>query len=358
MTIQEIASWLGGEISGDEHMEIRGVAKIEEAREGDITFLSNPKYERFLSSTDASAVLVSNQLELRKHDRRPNLTFIKVQDPYVAFLQVLKKLVPQVDPFTAGVHPTAVIAETAKIGSNVSIGVHCMVGEKAEIGNNTKVSHGCVIGAQVKMGNDCLLYPHVTIYHQCRIGNRVTLHSGCVVGSDGFGFAPLPDGTYEKIPQAGIAVIEDDVEIGANTTVDRATLGETVIKRGVKIDNLVQIAHNVVVGENTVIAAQTGISGSVKIGKNCMIAGQVGIAGHLEIADRTVILAQSGIAKSITEPGKTYFGTPVKDQHRAARIEAVIRSLPELSQDVQKLKHELEALKQEFLKVEQEEQKS
>ncbi|HLF20076.1 MAG TPA: UDP-3-O-(3-hydroxymyristoyl)glucosamine N-acyltransferase [Bacteroidota bacterium] len=352
MTTLEIASWLGGEVSGDEHMEIRGVAKIEEARDGDITFLANPKYERFLSSTNASAVLVSHQLEIRKHDRRRNLTFIKVQDPYVAFLKVLRKLVPQVDPFTAGVHPTAVIAKTARIGSNVSIGAHCVVGEEVEIGNNSKISGGCVIGAQARIGRDSLLYAHVTVYHQCRIGNRVTLHSGCVVGSDGFGFAPLPDGAYEKIPQAGIAVIEDDVEIGANTTINRATLGETLIKRGVKIDNLVQIAHNVVIGENTVIAAQTGISGSVKIGRNCMIAGQVGIAGHLEIADRTVILAQSGVAKSILESGKTYFGTPVKDQNRAARIEAVIRSLPELSQDVQKLKQELEALKQEFLKVE------
>lgn len=352
MTIQEIASWLGGETEGNDKSEIRGVAKIEEARPGDITFLANPKYERFLSSTTASAVLVSRQFESTK-SRRPELTLIKVQDPYVAFLKVLKRLVPQVDPFTPGIHPTAVVAKSAKVGAHVSIGAHSVVGEEAEIGENTKISDGCVIGPHAKVGKDCHFYAQVAIYHQCRIGNRVTLHSGCVIGSDGFGFAPLPDGTYEKIPQLGIVVVEDDVEIGANTTVDRATLGETIIRRGVKIDNLVQVAHNVVIGENTVIAAQTGISGSVKIGKNCMIAGQVGIAGHLEIADRTVVLAQSGVAKSITEAGKTLFGTPVKDQHRAARIEAVLRSLPELSQDVQKLKQELEALRQEFLRVEQ-----
>lgn len=354
MTIREISAWLEGMTEGDASGEIRGVAKIEEARAGDITFLANPKYERFLSTTQASAVLVSRRLEVTGY-QRSNLTFIKVQDPYVAFLKVLKKLHPQFDPFPSGIDPTAVVAPSAKIGRNVSVGALCVVGDEAEIGENTRILHGCVVGPRAKVGKECLFYAHVTVYHECKIGNRVTLHSGCVIGSDGFGFAPLRDGTYEKIPQLGIAVVEDDVEIGANTTIDRATLGETIIRRGVKIDNLVQVAHNVVIGENTVIAAQSGISGSAKIGKNCMLAGQVAVVGHVEIADRTIILGKSGVSKSITEPGKTFFGIPVKEQRRAGRIEAVLRSLPELSQDMQKLKQELEALKQELLRVEEEE---
>jgi UDP-3-O-[3-hydroxymyristoyl] glucosamine N-acyltransferase len=356
MTVQEIAGLLDGEVVGDGRQEIKNVAKIEEASSGDITFLSNPKYERFLATTRASAVLVSRQLDLAKY-RRPSLTFVKVEDPYVGFVKTLRMLVPQIDPFPTSVHPSALVSKSAKIGKNVCIGAHSVIEDRAEIGDNTKISHGCVVGVQSRVGEDCLLYPGVTIYHQCKVGNRVTLHAGAVVGSDGFGFAPKKDGTYEKIPQVGIVVIEDDVEIGANTTIDRATLGETRIERGVKIDNLVQVAHNVVIGENTVIAGQVGISGSSKIGKNCMIAGQVGIAGHLEIADRTVILAQSGIPKSITEPGKIYFGYPAKEQHRSARIEAVIRSLPELSRDLNAVKHELELLKQELLNIEHEEQK-
>ena len=357
MTVQEIAGWLGGEVSGDSSTAIKGVAKIEEAQAGDITFLANPKYEKFLATTKASAILVSKKLDIAKLSFRSSLVCIRVNDPYVAFLLVLKRFNPQIDPWPKGIHPTAVISGSAKIGKNVSVGAHSVIDENAEIGENTRISHGCVVGVQAKLGRDCLLYPQTTIYHQCKVGDRVILHAGCVVGSDGFGFAPKPDGSYEKIPQVGIVVIEDDVEIGANTTIDRATLGETLIKRGVKIDNLVQVAHNVVIGENTVIAGQAGISGSVKIGKNCVLAGQVGIAGHLEIADRTVLMAQSGIPKSLPEPGKTYFGSPVKEHHRAARIEAVIRSLPELSHDVTKLKHELETLRQELLKVEQEEQK-
>ena len=354
MTVQEIAGWLGGEVRGDSSTAIKGVAKIEEAQAGDITFLANPKYEKYLATTKASAILVSRKLDYTKISLRSTLACIRVDDPYVAFLLVLKRLNPQVDPWPKGIHPSAVISGSAKIGKDVSVGAHSVIDEDAEIGDNTRVSHGCVVGVRAKVGRECLLYPNAIIYHQCKVGDRVTLHAGCVVGSDGFGFAPKPDGTYEKIPQVGIVVIEDDVEIGANTTIDRATLGETLIKRGVKIDNLVQVAHNVVIGENTVIAGQAGISGSVKIGKNCVLAGQVGIAGHLEIADGTVLLAQSGIPKSLKEPGKTYLGTPAKERHRAARIEAVIRSLPELSYDVERLKRDLESLKEELLKVEEE----
>ncbi|MBI3788084.1 MAG: UDP-3-O-(3-hydroxymyristoyl)glucosamine N-acyltransferase [Ignavibacteriales bacterium] len=348
MTLREIATFLHGELVGDGSVEITRVAKIEEARPGELTFLANPKYEKYLAGTKASAVLVSTKLELRQYGNGSSPAFIKVQDPYVGFLQILKILTPTIDPFPKGVHPSAVIAKSATLGKNVAIGANAVVGEKVIVGDNTKISHGCVIGDHAVIGNDCLLYPNVTMYHQCKVGNRVTIHSGTVIGSDGFGFAPKPDGTYEKIPQLGIVLIEDDVEIGSNCSIDRATLGETTIRHGVKLDNLIQIAHNVVIGENTVIASQTGISGSTKIGKNSIIAGQVGIVGHIEIAEKSTILAQSGIPKSLTEPGKTYFGYPAKEHLKALRIEAIIRSLPELVNELRELQQKVEALAKKF----------
>ncbi|HEY6951992.1 MAG TPA: UDP-3-O-(3-hydroxymyristoyl)glucosamine N-acyltransferase [Bacteroidota bacterium] len=345
MTVQEIAQWLQGEVVGDGTVQVERVAKIEEADQHSISFLANPKYERFLDTTGAAAVLISRKSESARLPRRTGLVYIRVDDPYVAFLQVHKKLTPSVDPFPKGIDASARISPTATLGKNVVVGANAIVGDGVVLGDNTKVSHGCVLGSNVSTGNDCQLYPHVTVYHQCRIGNRVTLHAGVIIGSDGFGFAPKADGTYEKIPQLGIVVIDDDVEIGANSTIDRATVGETVIHRGVKIDNLVQIAHNCVIGENTVIAAQTGISGSVKIGRQCMIGGQVGIAGHIEIADGVKILAKSGVGKSIEEPNSMYFGIPAKDRSRAHRIEAVIRSLPELSRSVNDLQRIVEELR-------------
>ncbi|HTP12519.1 MAG TPA: UDP-3-O-(3-hydroxymyristoyl)glucosamine N-acyltransferase [Bacteroidota bacterium] len=345
MTVQEIAAWLHGDVIGNGAVPIERVAKIEEADKQSLSFLANPKYERYLETTRAGAVLVSKQYDKTKLPRRPDIVFIAVDDPYVAFVEAHKRLTPSLDPFTSGIHPTAVIAKTAQLGEGVSVGAHAVVGDGVIIGNNTKISHGCVIGTEARLGASCLLYPNVTVYHQCRIGDRVTLHAGTVIGADGFGFAPKEDGPFEKIPQLGIVVIKDDVEIGANATIDRATLGETVIERGVKIDNLVQVAHNCVIGENTVIAAQSGVSGSVRIGRNCMIGGQVGIAGHLEIADHVTILAQSGISKSIEEPGTLWFGFPAKERKRAQRIEAVIRSLPEMSQDLYKLQQEFEKLR-------------
>lgn len=346
MTVQEIATWLHGEVVGNGTAQIERVAKIEEADQRSISFLANPKYERFMETTQAAALLVSKNYAKLPH--RPGLAFIKVDDPYVAFLQVLKKLTPTVDPFPKGIHPSAVIAETATLGTNVCIGANAVIAENAVIGENSKVSHGCVVGVGASVGTDCQLFPNVTVYHQCKIGNRVTLHAGVVIGADGFGFAPKEEGPFEKIPQLGIVVIEDDVEVGANSTIDRATMGETVIGKGVKIDNLVQVGHNCVVGENTVIAAQTGIAGSVKIGRHCMIGGQVGIAGHLEIADRVTILAQSGVAKTIEKPGGMYFGTPIKERTRAHRIEAVLRVLPELYQEVNQLRRDVESLRDEL----------
>ena len=343
MTAQEISALFQGEVIGDPNVEILRVAKIEEAGAGDLTFFANPKYEKYIAATKASAILVSTGFDTARTPAS-RLVFIKVQDPYVAFLQILKRITLMPDAFPKGIHATAIVPSSAKVGPGVSLGAHVVLGENAVVGANTKISHGCVLGDGSSVGEDSLIYPNVSIYHGCRVGNRVILHSGVVVGSDGFGFAPKSDGTYEKIPQLGIAVVEDDVEVGANCTIDRATMGQTLLKRGVKLDNLVHIAHNVVVGENTVIAAQTGISGSTKVGKNVIIAGQVGIVGHIEIADRSVLMAQSGIPKS-TEPGKSYLGTPAKERLKAMKIEAVIRSLPELANDIQQLKRSLEELR-------------
>ena len=306
-------------------------------------FLPIPGTREYVATTKASAILVSEGFDTARAQAN-RLVFIKVADPYVAFLQILKRITPMPDPFSKGIHESALVPASAKLGEGVSLGAHVVLGEHVVVGANTRIGHGCVLGDGSAVGENSMIYPNVSVYHGCQIGNRVILHSGVVVGSDGFGFAPKSDGTYEKIPQLGIAVIEDDVEVGANCTIDRATMGRTVLKRGVKLDNLVHVAHNVVVGENTVIAAQAGISGSTKVGKNVVIAGQVGIVGHIEIGDRSVLLAQSGIPKS-TEPGKTYFGTPAKESLRAMKIEAVIRSLPELAKEIEQLKRSLEELR-------------
>jgi UDP-3-O-[3-hydroxymyristoyl] glucosamine N-acyltransferase len=352
MTIHEIAEWLGGEIVGnniESAPDIERVAKIEDADSGSLTFLANPKYEKHLGSTQATAVLVSRKLDLKKVVDRASLIFIRVDDPYIAFLLVLKRITPTAELFTSGIHSTAIVPSNAILGKNISIGSCAVIGEHAIIGDNTKIGAGCVIGNHAQVGSECILYPNVVIYHQCKIGNRVILHAGSVIGSDGFGFAPKADGTYEKIPQLGIVVLDDNVEIGANTTVDRATMGETHIHHGVKIDNLVQIAHNVVIGEHTVIAAQTGISGSTKIGKHCMLAGQVGIAGHIEIADRTVIMAQSGIPKSIEEPGKSYFGYPADEARKAQRMYIAMKMLPDMVREFTALQKKVVELERKLL---------
>jgi UDP-3-O-[3-hydroxymyristoyl] glucosamine N-acyltransferase len=353
MTVREIAIWLNGKAEGSEELlsaDIHRVAKIEEATVGSLTFLANPKYQQYVSTTQATAVLVGTGFDTTAIQRASPIAYIRVDDPYATFLLVLKRLTPAVDPFPTSVHPSAMISPTATIGSGVALGEGVVVGDRAVIGNDTRIGARTVIGPGVVIGADCLLYPNVTVYHECRLGDRVILHAGCVIGSDGFGFAPKNDGTYEKIPQLGIVVIESDVEVGANTTIDRATIGETIICCGAKLDNLIQIAHNVVVGAHTVIAAQTGISGSTKIGAHCMIGGQVGIAGHLEIADRTVIMAQSGISKSVKEPGKTLFGYPAKEARHAQRLEAAIRMLPDTMRELQQARRDIEELKQQIKK--------
>ncbi len=307
MNLHDIALLLEGELVGNGETEIADVMKIEEAVEGTVTFLANPRYQKFLDTTRASAVIVPKSVDTTALQRSTPLSFIRVTDPYFSFLRLLVHFHPQASSLPPGIHSTAIIASSATIGKNVAIGAYVVIGEKCMIGDETIILHGTVIGNDVAIGTQTLLYANVSVREGCRIGNRVIIHSGTVVGSDGFGFAPRPDGTYEKIPQMGIVVIEDDVEIGANCTLDRATMGETRVKRGAKLDNLIQVAHNVVIGENTVMAAQSGISGSTKIGKNVMIGGQVGFTGHLDIADRSFVGAQSGIAKSIPEPGEIIF---------------------------------------------------
>jgi UDP-3-O-[3-hydroxymyristoyl] glucosamine N-acyltransferase len=342
MTVREIASFVGGDIVGDGEIEISRVAKIQEAGAGDITFLANPKYAKYVESTHASALLISKGAEVPA--RKSPLTLIAVPDAYRAFLRVLELFHPSVHSVAEGIHATAVVPKTAVLGKRIAIGPHVVVGENCKCGDGVVVYPGTVLHDGVELGDDTVLYSNVTIREGCKIGSRVIVHSGAVIGSDGFGFAPRADGSYEKIPQRGIVVVEDDVEIGANTTIDRATIGETRIKRGVKLDNLVMIAHNVELGDNTAVAAQSGISGSTKLGKQCVLAGQVGIIGHLDIPDRTTFLARSGVGKVSEEPGKTYFGAPAKEAHKAARIEAAIRQLPELLREVEDLRRRLDEL--------------
>lgn len=341
MKVSEIAGLIGAKVEGNEDLEISGIGKIEEAGPGDITFIANPKYEKYFDTTRASAVIVSENFT----GKGSNITLLRTKDPYTGFVFALRVLVPPAEPLSPGIDPSAHISPKAVLGGNVRIGALACILDGAVIGDGSSVSHGCIIGEDVHVGANSLLYPNVTIYRGCRLGKNVTVHGGTVIGSDGFGFAPKADGTYEKIPQLGVVVIEDDVEIGSNCSIDRATLGETKICRGVKIDNLVQVAHNVVIGENTVIAAQTGISGSTKIGKHCMIAGQVGIVGHIEIADNTSIGAQSGIPKSIKEPGNVFFGYPALEIHQAKRLEGALRMLPDLIREVTALRHEVDKLK-------------
>ncbi len=338
--LSEIAGIIGAKLEGDADIDIAGIAKIEEAKKGEITFLSNPKYAKYFESTEASAVIVPEDFK----SARADVALLRAKDPYTAFVFALKRITPPPEPLEPTINRNAYVSPKAVVGENVGLGAFACVLDRARIGRGARISHGSVIGEEVEIGENTLIYPNVTVYRGCKIGKNVIIHSGTVIGSDGFGFAPKDDGTYEKIPQLGIVVVEDDVEIGSNCSIDRATLGETRICRGVKLDNLIQVAHNVVIGDNTVIAAQTGIAGSTRIGKHCVVAGQVGFAGHLDIADRTTIGAQSGVAKSVKEQGKILFGYPAKEMREAKRMEGAARMLPELLQEVAELRAKVEKL--------------
>jgi UDP-3-O-[3-hydroxymyristoyl] glucosamine N-acyltransferase len=344
MRLRDIAALLPAELDGDGDCDITRVAKIEEAGTGAITFIANPRYRKHFETTAASAVIVGKDFPVpgRAAGDRPAL--LRAADPYAAFLKVLVTFNPQPDPMPPGRHGSAVIAASAVLADDVRVGPQAVIGERCRIGRGSMVGAGVVIGDGVTIGEACLLHPRVVIRNGCTLGNSVILQPGVVIGSDGFGFAPRADGSYEKIPQLGTVVIEDDVEIGANTTVDRATLGETRIRRGTKLDNLIMVAHNVVIGEHTVMAAQTGISGSTRIGSRVMVGGQVGFTGHLEIADGTRFGAQSGIHRSVTTPGTTMFGTPAMTQREAFRVQGALTQLPGLLAEVRALKSKIEEL--------------
>ncbi|HTY12307.1 MAG TPA: UDP-3-O-(3-hydroxymyristoyl)glucosamine N-acyltransferase [Bacteroidota bacterium] len=347
MTVREIASFLDGDVVGDASLEIAGIAKIEEAKAGDLTFLSNPKYEKFLGLTSASAVIVNRTLDLSASKKLPP-SVIQVNDAYASFVVAIQRFSPPPALIPPGIHPTAVIDPSANIGSNCSIGAHVVIGRRCKVGNNSTILPGTVLGDDVRTGDDCLFYSNVSVRESCVIGNRVILQPGVVIGGDGFGFAPRKDGTYQKIPQLGIVVLEDDVEIGANTCVDRATMGETRIKRGTKLDNLVQIAHNVTVGENTVIAANAGVAGSTKIGNNVMIGGNAAVTGHITVADKVSIAGHAGVSKSVTKEGESLFGYPAKEVGRARRIEGALRQLPELLFTIREMENRIKVLEEQL----------
>lgn len=336
--LSQIAALVGGVLSGNGDAIITNLAKIEEAKEGDLTFLASPAYEKYFQFCSPSGIIVKKEFD----KSRKNLNYIEVENPAEAFLKVIYAFFnPKFD--LSGISKNAFIHATAEIGKNVSIGEFVVIGKNCKIGDNTKIYHNTVIYDNVTIGSNTLIFSNVIIRENCLIGSNVILHPGVVIGADGFGFAKRSDGSYLKIPQIGNVIIEDDVEIGANSAIDRAALGSTIIKKGVKIDNLVQIGHNCYVGENTVISGQTGLAGSTKVGKNCMLAGQVGLAGHIEIGDNVVIGAQSGVAKSITKPG-FYLGSPAKEQKKFAKLEAHFRNLEEYAIKISELEKRIKEL--------------
>ncbi len=341
-TAKQIAAYIGGEIVGDENATVSTFAKIEEGMPGALSFLSNPKYTAYIYDTQSSIVLVNSDFVPEKPIKA---TLIKTANAYES-LAKLMMLYESVKPKKRGISSMASVAESATIGENVYIGPFVYVGEKAVVGNNTIIEANASVGDGASVGSDCILYNNVTIYHGCKVGNRCILHAGSVVGSDGFGFAPGANG-YDKIPQIGIAILEDDVELGANTCIDRATMGATVIKRGVKLDNLVQVAHNVVIDEHTVMAAQCGVAGSTKIGSWCMMGGQTGISGHIQIGNQVKVGGHSAIANSVKD-GKAVMGYPAFDHTQFARASVVFKKLPEMYREMDTLKKEIESLKQQL----------
>ena len=341
-TAKQIAAYIGGEIVGDENATVSTFAKIEEGMPGALSFLSNPKYTAYIYDTRSSIVLVNSDFVPEKPIKA---TLIKTANAYES-LAKLMMLYESVKPKKRGISSMASVAESATIGENVYIGPFVYVGEKAVVGDNTIIEANASVGDGASVGSDCILYNNVTIYHGCKVGNRCILHAGSVVGSDGFGFAPGANG-YDKIPQIGIAILEDDVELGANTCIDRATMGATVIKRGVKLDNLVQVAHNVVIDEHTVMAAQCGVAGSTKIGSWCMMGGQTGISGHIQIGNQVKVGGHSAIANSVKD-GKAVMGYPAFDHTQFARASVVFKKLPEMYREMDTLKKEIESLKQQL----------
>lgn len=333
-TAAQIAQMISGKTEGDAKKTVSSFGRIEDAVSGQLSFLANPKYEDHLYTTKADIIIISETQILKEP---VSATLIRVPDAYSAFALLLGRYRQMQSQHLIGIQEPVFIHPTVNKGNNIYIGAFAYVGENAVIGDDVKIYPNVYLGDNVTIGANTVLHPGVKIYHDCNIGKNVVIHSGTVIGGDGFGFAPQADGSFKKVPQIGNVIIEDDVEIGSNTTIDRATLGSTVIRSGAKLDNLLQIAHNVEVGNNSVIAAQSGISGSTKIGKNVLIGGQVGIVGHLIIADGTKINAQSGVSKSIKIAGTSVTGSPAYDYSSSLRSQALIRKLPELEKRVKEL---------------------
>lgn len=342
-TAKQIGEFLNGTVEGDENAKVSTLSKIEDGAAGSLCFLSNPKYENYLYTTAASVVIVSQDFVATQPVKS---TLVKVKDPYSAFSVLLEKYneFANASENESGIHSSSYIHPTAKIGKNVYVGPFCCIEENVEIGDNCKLNAQTFIGANSTLGNACILFPGVKIYKRSVLGNNVIIHSNTVIGSDGFGFAPQADGSYHKIAQIGNVVIEDDVEIGANTAIDRATMGSTYVRKGVKLDNLIQIAHNVEVGAHTVVAAQTGISGSTKLGSNSVIGGQVGIAGHLNLGNKTQVGAQAGINFD-TEENKQWHGSPAQPLKEWMRSTVIFKKLPEVDKRVRELEAQIAALK-------------
>ena len=343
-TAQQIAEFIHGVVEGNPLVKVSNFSKIEEGKLGTLSFLSNPKYSHYIYESDASIILVNKDFT---PERSVKATLIRVENAYES-LAVLLTLVEKTKTKKRGISPLAYISPSAQIDDDIYIAPFVFIGDNVKVEKNVSIYSGCSIGDNVVLGESVTVYAGVKIYSDCKIGKNCILHSGVVIGSDGFGFAPKEDGTYMKIPQTGNVILEDDVEIGANSTIDRATLGSTIIRKGVKIDNLVQIAHNVEIGENTVIASQSGVAGSTKVGKQCTLAGQVGIVGHLHIADGTIIAGQTGVHNSVKKSGQILMGYPAIPLHDFQRSAIVFKSLPELQRMVYALQNKIEELEKKI----------
>ncbi|MBN2212695.1 MAG: UDP-3-O-(3-hydroxymyristoyl)glucosamine N-acyltransferase [Bacteroidales bacterium] len=340
-TAKAISEFLGGEIVGDPEVKVNDFSKIEEGRKGTLSFLANPKYTKHLYTTSSSIILVNKNLHL---DHKISATLIKVDDAYQAFASLLNLYVQSV-PKNTGVDAKAFIDPSSVYGKNAFIGAFTFIGKNVKIGDNVSLYPQVYIGDNVTIGDNTVLYPGVKVYRDCLIGSGCTIHAGTIIGSDGFGFAPQEDHNYKKIPQIGNVIIKDDVEIGANVTIDRATIGSTIIGQGAKLDNLIQIAHNVEIGDNTVIVAQAGVAGSTKIGRNCIIAAQAGIVGHLKIADKVIVGAQSGVTNNIEKEGEIVLGAPAYNAREKKREFVVSKQLPSIYRRFNELEKEVEMLK-------------
>lgn len=343
-TAAQLAMMINGTVEGNANEAVASFGKIEEAQGGQLSFLANPKYEEYLYTTQASIVIVSTVQELKQP---VNATLIRVADPYSAFATLLETYQKLQTQQLVGIQQPSYIDSTAVVGEQVFVGAFAYISKKATIGNGVKIFPQVYIGDNVSIGDGSILMPGVKVYHDCVVGKNVTIHAGSVIGSDGFGFAPQADGSFKKVPQIGNVVIEAGVEVGSNTSIDRATIGSTIIRAGAKIDNLVQIAHNVEIGGNSVIAAQVGISGSTKLGRNVMIGGQAGIVGHIHLGDGAKVNAQSGVSKSI-EAGKAVTGSPAYDYTAALRSQAAARKLPDMEKRLKELEKLVEALQQQL----------